>query len=38
MLEQLPGDGRITVGGDKGFDTKEFVRECRHMKVTPHVA
>ena len=30
-------DGRITVGGDKGFDTKEFVRECRHMKVTPHV-
>src|SRR6201984_1126158 len=21
MLEQVPGDGRITVGGDKGFDT-----------------
>jgi len=38
MLERVPGDGRITVGGDKGFDTKEFVRECRHMKVTPHVA
>jgi transposase len=38
MLEQVPGDGRITVGGDKGFDTKEFVRECRHMQVTPHVA
>ena len=38
MLEQLPGDGRITVGGDKGFDTTEFVAECRHMKVTPHVA
>jgi transposase len=38
MLEQLPGDGRVTVGGDKGFDTQEFVRECRHMKVTPHVA
>ena len=38
MLEQVPGDGRITVGGDKGFDTKEFVRECRHMKVIPHVA
>jgi len=38
MLEQVPGDGRITVGGDKGFDTKDFVRECRHMKVIPHVA
>lgn len=38
MLEQVPGDGRITVGGDKGFDTKDFVAECRHMKITPHVA
>ena len=38
MLEQVPGDRRVTVGGDKGFDTNEFVRECRHMKVTPHVA
>src|SRR5579864_4869974 len=25
MLEQVPGDGRITVAGDKGFDTAEFV-------------
>jgi len=38
MLEQVPGDGQITVGGDKGFDTKDFVAECRHMNVTPHVA
>ena len=38
MLEQVPGDGRITVGGDKGFDTTEFVAECRQMNVTPHVA
>jgi transposase len=38
MLEQVPGDGRITVAGDKGFDTAEFVTECRHMNVTPHVA
>jgi transposase len=38
MLEQVPGDGRITVGGDKGFDTKDFVAESRHMNVTPHVA
>jgi hypothetical protein len=38
MLEQVPGDGRITVAGDKGFDTVEFVAECRHINVTPHVA
>ena len=38
MLEQVPGDGRVTVGGDKGYDTRDFVAECRHMQVTPHVA
>jgi len=38
MLQHLPGDGRVTVGGDKGFDTAEFVRECRNLQVTPHVA
>jgi transposase len=38
MREQVPGDGRITVGGDKGFDTAEFIDQCRHMNVTPHVA
>jgi transposase len=38
MLEQLPGDGQVTVGADKGYDTAEFVDQCRHMHVTPHVA
>src|SRR6202163_2993197 len=38
MLQQVPGIGQVTVGGDKGFDTAEFVRECRNMRVTPHVA
>jgi transposase len=38
MLEQIPGDHRVTVGADKGYDTREFVAECRHMKVTPHVS
>jgi IS5 family transposase len=28
----------VTVGGDKGFNTAEFVYECRNMGVTPHVA
>jgi transposase len=38
MIEQLPGDNRVTVGADKAYDTKDFVAECRNMQVTPHVA
>ncbi|MGA8026243.1 MAG: transposase, partial [Bryobacteraceae bacterium] len=38
MLEQIPGTKRVTVAGDKGYDTKGFVAECRNMNVTPHVA
>ena len=38
MLEQLPGDSRVTVGADKAYDTKDFVAECRNMQVTPQVA
>ena len=38
MLEQVPGTKAVTVGGDKGFDTRDFVKECRRMGVTPHVA
>lgn len=38
MLEQVLGTQRVTVGGDKGYDTRGFVEECRNLKVTPHVA
>jgi IS5 family transposase len=38
MLEQIPGKKPVSVGGDKGFDTRDFVKECRHMGVVPHVA
>jgi transposase len=38
MLERLPGEKRVTVGADKAYDTKDFVAECRNIKVTPHVA
>jgi transposase len=38
MLEQIPGTQRVTLAGDKGYDTKDFVSACRNMKVTPHVA
>jgi transposase len=36
--ENLPGQGRITVAGDKGYDTRDFVDDCRQRNVTPHVA
>jgi transposase len=38
MMEKLPGTKAVTVGGDKGFDTRGFVAECRSLRVTPHVA
>lgn len=39
MLETaLPGGRRITLGADKGYDTREFVASCRALKVTPHIA
>ena len=38
MLEQIPGTRHVTVGADKGYDTRDFVAECRQMQVTPHVA
>jgi transposase len=38
MAERIGGVNRVTVAGDKGYDTKDFVAELRQMKVTPHVA
>jgi transposase len=39
MIEpQADRPNRITVGGDKGFDSADFVNELRSMNVTPHVA
>lgn len=34
----LPGRRRITLGADRGYDTKDFVEKCRERGVTPHVA
>jgi transposase len=36
--ERLPGRRRITLAGDKGYDTRDFVAHCRALTVTPHVA
>lgn len=38
MLRAVPGGHRITVGADKGYDTKGFVASCKDIGVTPHVA
>ena len=38
MLGAVPGAGRITVGADRGYDTREFIRRCRTLKVMPRVA
>jgi transposase len=38
MAERIEGTARVTVAADKGYDTKEFVRELRGMNVTPQVA
>jgi transposase len=38
IYESIPGTPRITVGADKGYDTRDFVEESRHMNATPHVA
>ena len=36
--ESLPGRKRITLGADKGYDTRDFIANCRLRNVTPHVA
>jgi hypothetical protein len=38
MLQAVRGPRRITVAGDKGYDTAAFVASCRALNVTPHVA
>ena len=37
MVEDLPDNGRITLGTDKSYDTQDFVAEMRRLGVTPHV-
>jgi transposase len=38
MVSMVPGNGRITVGGDKAFDTQAFVQKMRELGATRHVA
>jgi transposase len=38
MVDDIPGEGRVTLGGDKNYDTKDHVAQLREKNVTPHVA
>jgi hypothetical protein len=38
MLADLPGRHKITVGGDKGFDTAGFVAALKKLDATAHLA
>ena len=38
MASKIPGVRRVTLGGDKNYDTRDFVSTLRQMRITPHVA
>jgi len=38
MLGRRKGCRRVTVGADKGYDTRDFVSALRARRVTPHIA
>jgi transposase/uncharacterized membrane protein YsdA (DUF1294 family) len=38
MIASLPGEDQVTVGADKGYDTKGFVADARALNAMPHVA
>jgi hypothetical protein len=38
MADAIPGRHHVTLGADKSYEAREFVRELRGLQVTPHVA
>jgi transposase len=38
MTKQIRRNKHLTLGGDKNYDTRDFVRKLRRIGVTPHVA
>ena len=38
LVRERPGRQRVTLGGDKNYDTHAFVQDLRAVQVTPHVA
>ncbi|MBI4465478.1 MAG: hypothetical protein HY647_12295 [Acidobacteria bacterium] len=38
LAAKIPGVKRVTLGGDKNYDTRDVVSTAREMRITPHVA
>ncbi len=38
MLGRIPGSRRVSVGADRGYDSRDFVSEFREVNITPHIA
>lgn len=38
MVQHIPGNRRVTLGGDKNYDTRDHVDALRSLNITPHVA
>jgi transposase len=38
MADTIAGVKQVTLGADKGYDTRDFVAQLRERNVTPHVA
>lgn len=38
FADEISGAGRVTLAGDKNYDTHDFVKDLRALEVTPHVA
>jgi transposase len=38
FADEISGHGRVTMGGDKNYDTHDLVKDLRDLEVTPHVA
>jgi hypothetical protein len=38
LVAAIPGWHRVTLGADKGYDSKELVAALRDHRVTPHLA
>jgi transposase len=38
LIRERPGRQRVTVSGDKNYDTHAFVQDLRALQITPHVA
>jgi transposase len=38
MISDLAGQQRVTIGADRGYDSRDFIETCRSLDATPHVA